>query len=257
VSCCPTNTARLVSSLNGYLASHDDDGIRVHQYFGGRLDAVGPAGDARALDIETRYPEDGRIRLVVRATDASPWTLTLRVPAWSAGAAVQVNGEAVESSGPQVAIRRAWSVGDEVVLDLTVAPQWVHPHPEVDASRGCAAVRRGPVVYCLESVDNPGIDVNRVLVEPGAPLREELAELPWGPTTVIRAFGGEVVSPTEGDGACFGSDPYREGEQRHELRLLPYHLWANRGPSTMRVWLPGAHRPAADPSSSTAAGTSS
>ncbi|MET0788202.1 MAG: beta-L-arabinofuranosidase domain-containing protein [Cellulomonas sp.] len=238
VSCCPTNISRLVSTLGAYLATHDDDGVQLHQYFGGRVAATGPDGEPRTLEVETRFPEQGRVRVVVTETDEAPWTLTLRVPAWSQRTAVSVNGEPVAVEGALVRVRRTWAAGDEVVLDLDLTPRWVHPHPEVDASRGCVAALRGPLVYALESVDNPGADVNRVGVRADAPLVVEAAEMPWGRTTLLRTAGAEVVPPADERTSGYEDAADRESGRPRDLRLLPYYLWANRGASTMRVWLP-------------------
>ncbi len=246
VSCCPTNIARLVSSLGAYLATHDDDGVQVHQYFGGRIEAAGPGGSRRSIDLRTRYPEEGRVRVVVAETDAGPWTLSLRVPAWSRTTSVRVNGAAVPVDGPWVRVRRNWEAGDEVELDLDLTPRWVHPHPELDASRGCVAALRGPLVHALESVDNPGADVNRIGVAPGAPLVAEPAELPWGPTTLLRTAGSEVTVAAEERTAVGAVATAPGAGPTRELRLVPYHLWANRGSSTMRVWLPVRERAAGE-----------
>lgn len=238
VSCCPTNIARLVSSLSGYLASYDNDGVQLHQYFGGHVEATAADGSVRSLAIETRYPEDGTVRVVVNATDAAPWTLTLRLPASSRTATVRVNGDPVPIGMRLVALRRTWAPGDEVLLELDVTPRWLSPHPEVDASRGCAAVRRGPLVYCLESVDNPGLDVNRVVVRPDAPLVEETVAMPWGPTVTVRTRGTQIVPREENLAYPYTEKPIHDTGHEHSVRLLPYYLWANRGSSTMRVWIP-------------------
>jgi DUF1680 family protein len=242
VSCCPTNIARLVSSLGGYLASHDDDGIQLHQYFGGRVEAPAADGSARSLLIETRYPHDGEIRLLVDATDAEPWTLTLRIPSSSTTAAVRVNGDLVPIDGPLVSLRRTWRTGDEVKLDVDVSPRWLYAHPEVDASRGCIAMQRGPVIYCLESVDNAGVDINRVVVDPDAPLVEETATMPWGLAVIVRTSGSQPVGVDHGHAHLAKAESSTGAGDDIALRLLPYYLWANRGSSTMRVWIPAQPR---------------
>ena len=110
------------------------------------------------VSAHTDYPRSGRIRLTVEEGPAgTPWTLSLRIPQWSAGHRATVGGTAV-TAAPQdgwLRLERAWSPGDEVVLDLDVRPRLVEADPRVDAVRGCVAIERGPLVHAVEQVDLP------------------------------------------------------------------------------------------------------
>ncbi|GFJ93962.1 hypothetical protein Prum_076040 [Phytohabitans rumicis] len=129
--------------------------------------------------------------------------------------------------------QRIWRPGDEVVLSLPMAPRFTYPDPRIDAVRGCVAVERGPVVLALESVDVDGVDsVDELRVDTGRPPRLSAGRV----TVSLRR-----VHPNDHDW------PYRTdeaesvpalGEELDEVALVAYHAWANRGPSTMRVWLP-------------------
>jgi len=230
VSCCPTNVARTLASLGAYVATTDDDGVQLHQYAAATVRAQVPAGTV-ALEVDTRYPEDGLIRVRVLETPTEPWALTLRVPGWAPGATLRAGGETTEVASGTATVRRGWAVGDVVELDIPLRARWTWPHPEIDALRGQVAVERGPLVYCLESVDlGDDVALAEVVVdgEPGdadgtvtvpVQLRERVtAAWPYAPGVPTPASAGEARTTA----------------------LVPYHRWANRGPSTMRVWLPVA-----------------
>ncbi len=227
-SCCPTNVARLLASLGGYLATADDDGVQLHQYAAGTVSAALPGGAAVRLTVTTRYPDDGVVAVTVDAADR-PVELSLRVPGWASGATLAARGGAPDPVEPgRVTVTVV--AGDEVVLTLPVAPRVTVADPRIDAVRGCVAVERGPVLYCAESVDQPDVDLDLVAVAPGV--------TPVEAGGVVELAGLVAPAPDEA-----GSWPYDGAEPRPEpravtLRLTPYHSWGNRGVSTMRVWLP-------------------
>lgn len=255
VSCCPTNVARTLASWHTYAAfveeaptAPGDEApaspaggavVTLAQYASGEVRVALDGGDV-ALRVDTSYPVSGTVR--VRALEApdTPVTLRLRVPHWADGATL---------TGPDGATRPAapgWvdvpvAGGDEVTLELPVTPRLTAPDPRVDAARGTLAVERGPVVLCLESVDLPdGVDLESVRLDAGAPVathddgarvRVVAAGLPDGGTG---APPFAAVPPSSGavpDAPGVASEPF-------DVPLVPYHRWAERGPSTMRVFVP-------------------
>ncbi|MFC4616390.1 glycoside hydrolase family 127 protein [Cellulomonas algicola] len=226
VSCCPTNVARTFASLGAYLATVSDDGVQLHQYAPARIATTLGDGRAIGLEVETGYPHEGDV--VVRVTQAPPGevTLSLRVPAWAVGAAT-LDGEPVE--GGVATARRTFAVGDEVRLSLPVQPRVTTPDDRIDAVRGCVAVERGPLVLCAESTDLPGgLHVDAIRLDPSAPLVADGAG----------ARGrGRAVAHDDADWP-YAPEPRERDADGFDLRLVPYHAWANRGPSTMRVWIP-------------------
>ncbi|GAA0920829.1 glycoside hydrolase family 127 protein [Virgisporangium aurantiacum] len=232
-ACCPPNIMRTVASLGGYVATHTGDGVQIHQY----LPATVSAGPA-TLEMRTTYPADGTVELTVTDLESPQWTLALRVPDWCADPTVTVNGEpadAVRRKG-YLEISHYWRVGDTVTLTLPMPARLTVPHPAADALRGTVAIERGPIVYCLESPDQePGVDLNHVELLVDRPLNEETRD----GTVVITATGvARDDSPWAGRGwATLGEQPAAGGREV-TLTAVPYHLWANRGPSVMRVFIP-------------------
>ncbi|MCO6010954.1 glycoside hydrolase family 127 protein [Actinoallomurus purpureus] len=241
--CCPPNLARLMSSLHGYLATADDDGLRIHLYGAGTVRGPVPGGEAE-VTTRTVYPWDGRIELTVAATTTRPWTLGLRIPGWCHGFTVEVDGVAVEGDvrDGYLRITRSWAALTVITLDLHMPARLVAAHPRVDAVRGSAALTRGPLVYCLEQADIPdGTVLEDVRLDATAPVRvDERADLPHVPVT-LAAEGSADRSPS--------LEPYPDhaagdagAAEPLSLRAVPYFLWGNRAPGPMRVWIPVAPR---------------
>ncbi len=233
VSCCPTNVARTLASLGAYLATTDESGLQVHQYAPAEIRTALPDGREVAVRVETAYPSDGDIRVTVLepATPGGagePWTLSLRVPSWAEGATLTVDGASEPVAPGYARVTRAFTPGDVVELRLPVAARWTWADPRVDAVRGSVAVERGPIVMALESVDlGASVNTARVLAD-GAPVeRDGQVLVPVAPVPVE-----EGAWPYQADA------PEPTAEPARLTPLVAYHAWANRGPSTMRVWMP-------------------
>jgi uncharacterized protein len=229
VSCCPTNVARTFASLAAYLATADDAGIQIHQYAPCRIATTLDGGRPVGVETSTDYPDGGTVTVRITESDGRPWALSLRIPSWAAGAAL-VGPDGPQPVAPGTAVvERAFAVGDEVRLTLPMTPRWTVPDPRIDAVRGCVAVERGPIVLCAESVDLPGgRHVDAVQVDHSVPPRA--------------GDGSVLVSATLIDPPVrawpYGDEPEVTAPGPVEVPLIPYHRWGNRGPSTMRVWLP-------------------
>ena len=222
VSCCPTNIGRTLASLGAYAATTTDDGVQLQQFAPGEIRTTTGSGARVALTVSTAYPADGEIR--VRVDEPGDYEIALRVPAWAEGATL----DELPVEPGYARVRGAWSAGDEVVLVLPVAPRVTVPDPRIDAVRGAVAIERGPEVWALESIDL-GADVGGAALVPGS----------------VRADGGGIVAEfvVRDDSAAewpYGSAQPATGERR-TAALVPYRRWGNRGPATMRVFLPLAH----------------
>jgi uncharacterized protein len=229
VSCCPTNLSRMLASLAAYVATVDEGGLQLHQLAACTVRATLPDGRAVGLRVDTGYPWSGAVTVRVEEATGGPWRIALRVPGWAADGAVLAYGDLRRRVGAGYAVmERDWRPGDELRLELPLAPRWTRPDPRVDAVRGCVAAERGPLVYCAESVDlGQEARLDEVAVDASAPPADQ------GPDG---GLGGAVTL------RC-AARPLRVGEPgQHDaatpLTLVPYHLWGNRGPAAMRVWLP-------------------
>jgi uncharacterized protein len=228
VSCCPTNLSRMLASLAGYVATVDEGGLQLQQLAACTVRATLPDGRAVGLRVDTGYPWSGAVTVRVEEATGGPWRLALRVPAWADGAEL-ADGDLRRRVGPGYAVlERDWRPGDQLRLDLPVAPRWTRPDPRVDAVRGCVAAERGPLVYCVESVDQgPDARLDEVAVDATAPLADQGTDDALGGAVTLRCDARPLLVGERGgpDGAM-------------PLTLVPYHLWGNRGAAAMRVWLP-------------------
>jgi uncharacterized protein len=240
-ACCPPNLARLLSELPGYFTSVSEEGAWVHLYAAGEADLTLPSGGAVRLTTETRYPWDGEVTIRVETDSPGPFTLFLRIPGWCRDASLAVNSESVNvglASGSFAELHREWKSGDTVRLSLPMPVALLESHPYT-ANTGRAAVRRGPLVYCLEAVDHPGVDAWDLSLDPDAAWTPEHRDDLLGGVTVLTAEGrardlsgwdGRLYREN-GSGAPTGSRPAR-------LTAIPYYAWANREPGPMQVWIP-------------------
>lgn len=238
-ACCPPNAMRLLASLPHYMASTEADGLQLHQY------ATGTFGsDDFTVRVATDYPWRGTVEATVDNAPATERTLSLRLPAWCVRHELTVNGTPVSAEAQRgwLRVTRQFRLGDTVRLDLALAPRLTRPGPRVDAVRGCLAIERGPLVYCLEQVDQPSaLDPDVVVLDPAAPLTEqERPDLLGGLTTV--AATGSALPPDEPGWWPYSSHGTQSPQAAEPVALtaVPYYVWAHRGPGAMRVWVPTA-----------------
>ena len=248
VACCPPNVMRLLASLGHYVATRDRTGLQVHQYAPARIATALATGGAVRLRMETRYPWEGAVRLTVEESDGRSWPLALRIPEWSAGrAAVRVNGApatATPDGHGYLRLEQPWRPGDTVELDLPMDARLIEPHPAIEATRGCLAIERGPLIYCVEQADQGAAPVAELELDPSRPMESRWAPELLEGVVVVRAPGFRVDESAWG-GRLYR--PFRPGaapaRQRAELTAIPYFAWANRGPGAMRVWIPQTTTP--------------
>ena len=237
--CCPPNLVRTIAESADYAYAKSADQIWVNLYGASRLVTKLTNGETVQLAQETEYPWSGRVRIRIVACGEKEFALRLRIPGWAAGATVRVNRRPAENAAPDdyFEIRRTWAPGDVVDLDLPMAVRLMEANPLVEETLNQLAVQRGPVVYCLESTDLPaGVRVSDVRI----PADLQLAARYDG-----RLLGGIVVLEGQaeaGSGENWQGKLYREVQPTAlkpvPVKLIPYSVWQNRGPSEMSVWLP-------------------
>lgn len=252
VSCCPTNVARTLAAWQTYAASVDGDVVTLLQYTPATLDVALADGGSLGLEVRTDYPRGGVVDVEVTHAPAREVSLRLRVPAWADGATLGRVGEDERAdgrvNGQTTAVAPGWAVvdglavGDVWRLTLPVGPRLSWPDPRIDALRGTVAVERGPLVLCLES---------RALVDPvdlsevGLVLAGPIEEHDDGALVTVGTVGSARASASVGP-PFGGSAPGPAARPAPAVAsLIPYHRWAQDGPTAMRVFLPVLQDPAA------------
>ncbi|MDB5614232.1 MAG: glycoside hydrolase family protein [Devosia sp.] len=240
--CCPPNIARLVASIGSYMYGVADHEIAVHLY-GESTARVELSGGEVTLTQQTQYPWDGAIALTVAVAKPTTFALSLRIPAWAKGAAIAIDGQRLElddiTTDGYARMEREWHAGDSVRLDLPLVPRALRANPKVRQDAGRVAVMRGPLVYCLEGTDN-AVGLNSILLGDG---------LGRSQTATIPNFNGAIaidlpvlreVAEGWGDALYAEAAPTAEPDT---ARMVPYHLWDNREPGEMLVWLRADRQP--------------
>src|SRR5690606_12620570 len=235
--CCPPNLARLVASIGGYLYSVGADTLFVNLY-GTSSAQVDLAGKTVNVSQQTNYPWDERIQLTVNVDSPTRFKLALRIPGWCRNAQLQVNGADVPLNVERgyARIDREWASGDQVVLTLAMPVERMVAHPKVRHDAGQVALQRGPVIYCLEEVDN-GADLANVIIPRDSQLTATFDPTLFGGVTVIT--GTAVRSePKEWAGGLYRPESTLQFENTpFTFKAIPYCFWANREPGEMRVWM--------------------
>ncbi len=235
--CCPPNIARIVASIGGYFYSTTADRLYVHLYNANTAEFE-LGGQPVQLEQQTNYPWDGQIDFTVKTDQPTRFELALRVPGWCRSYTLEVNGQA-QSITPQqgyVVIGRQWRTGDSVTLVLDMPVERMVSHPEIRQDAGLIALQRGPLVYCLEGVDN-GPRLANVAIPREASLQVSFdADLLGG----ISVITGDAVriEPAAWRGDMYQPRAVMEDTRTpFQFKAVPYYLWANRDPGEMRVWI--------------------
>jgi len=229
-ACCPPNAARLFASLGQYCYSTTGGELYVTQYVGSTLSTT-VDGTSVELDQESALPWDGEVTVDVDADGVVP--VNLRIPEWADEATVTVDGEDVSHDGTGfVRVEREWG-GERIELSFGMEAELVAAHPAVEADAGRVAVRRGPLVYCAEAVDNER-PLHDCALDDDATVRTAGQADALDGATVLEAEA--TVSDRDG----WAGKLYRpvEDTEREEtdLELVPYYAWDNREPGAMAVW---------------------
>jgi DUF1680 family protein len=243
-TCCPPNLERTFASLPGYFYSTSKDGIYLHLYDNCELNWHLENGVGLKVTQKTNYPWDGRIEVTVSPAQPSNFTVYLRIPGWSEGAEIAVNGKAITGATPgqYLAISRPWSPGDVIHLQMEMPVQALQANPQVADDTGRVAVQRGPLVYCLEELDQPeGVAMSDLAVDlgkrPHPQFQSELKNDLLGGVVVLRHTGVAY----ERDASRHALYSRYSGEvksRRVPMTFIPYYAWSNRQQTSMQVWTP-------------------
>ena len=226
--CCPPNLARLISSLSGYLYSERMGEIAVHHYVNSEAIA-----DGFTLRVRSGLPFAGDNTIELKVDAPAEKILSFRIPGWAGKHAFTVNGETVTPAvrDGYASIQRTWNSGDRIELNFELSVTKKFCRYEVDVNRGRVALTRGPLVYCLEQVDN-GPELDAVMVPSDATfLADERPDLLDG---IVALSGSGIREQTRTDILYADDAPVT---QQINVTAIPYYSWNNRGPGEMLVWI--------------------
>lgn len=239
-SCCPPNVARLLGSLDEYVysVSEAENTIYAHLFIGSEARFRIAAGQV-ALKQQSRIPWEGKTAFEIAEAPGTAFTLSLRIPSWCGGkAALRINGFPAEYGivNGYAAVNRVWEQGDRVDWEPEMIAQLVVAHPNMRANAGKAAIQRGPLVYCLEEVDN-GRPLTSLTLATNARLAFRYDPELLGGAGVVEAEGyAEALADWQ------EAQPYQPLQAASpavpiKLKAIPYYLWSNRASGEMTVWI--------------------
>ena len=231
VPCCPSNLSRTWASLGKYVFSLQNNELWIHQYIGCQTEI--DLGTQVMIDLQSSLPWNGKARIVLDPKTATDLTIHLRIPSWAERFVVRINGQPypIQSYSPTkskekpasgydprqawfLPVRRFWSPGDVLELEFEMQVILRRASPRLHNHKNKVALTRGPLVYCLENVDNPGVDIFTARLDPSS------LQTDFSP---ILLEGTQMITGKSTDGK--------------DLAFIPYFLWANRGESQMSVWI--------------------
>ena len=244
-TCCPPNLERTFASLPGYFYSTSRDGLYLHLYDNSQLDWHLEDGTGLKVVQNTKYPWGGMAEINVAPTKPTEFTFYLRIPGWSDGTQVEINGKPVPgaTAGQYLALRRRWSSGDVINVKFNMTPQVIEANARVVDDYARVAVQRGPLVYCLEQLDQPGgvplYDISLDLRPKDASrFQEEFEPNLLGGITVLKHVGAATPQSASGSKLYYRYTSDSAPTRPVELQFIPYYAWANRAPTPMQVWTP-------------------
>ena len=239
-NCCPPNVIRTIAEVSDYVYSVSDEGLWLNLYGGNTLTTHLNDGNIVKLTEETNYPWEGDISLRFDEAPKNEFSIFLRIPGWCHNAKILLNGKPLSikiESGKYAAVKRKWNKGDRLQLVLEMPVAMIEANPLVEETRNQVAVKRGPVVYCLESTDlNKNNSVFGLGISSNAKFKTTRTKI--GNSNVI---GLETTAKKIGDNN-WSDQLYKEVSKQPastvNIKLIPYYTWGNRGHAEMSVWLP-------------------
>jgi DUF1680 family protein len=241
VPCCPTNVVRILPSLGHYIYSRSQDGLWVNLYVQSEVTTTLPEGGEVKLSQTGNYPWEGRLRFKVGVSAPREFNLNLRIPGWAKGAACTINGQGtpLSVSNGYARIRRQWANSDEIELNLPIETERLEAHPQVPEDRGKVALRRGPLIYCLEEPDH-AVDIDRIVLPLRAKLESRFEPQLLNGVTVIVGQGTQLRAEGWENRLYRPLVPAQPQPQPVSIKAIPYYAWGNRQLGKFVVWIPSA-----------------
>lgn len=213
-ACCPSQLSRFLPSIGNYIYASSDDALWVNLY-------IGNTGQIRIgetdilLTQETDYPWDGSVKLTISTSQPLEKEIRLRIPDWCKTYDLSINGKRINVSEEKgYAVIKDWKSQDVIALDMDMPVEIVAADPHVKENFGKRAIQRGPLVYCMEEIDNP-VYFDQIQLSPS--------------TTFQTAFASDILN---------GIKTIKTNGRAQSATFIPYYAWDNRKAGKMRVWIP-------------------
>ena len=237
-NCCPPNTVRTIAEVSNYMYSISVKGLYINMYGGNLLITELHDGTKLKLEQTTNYPWDGKIVITIKESTTKPVNIYLRIPGWARGYSLKIQNsfpKARDTENGYVIAGRKWNAGDKIELKFDMPATLIESNPLVEETKNQVTIKRGPIVYCLESTDLLNQNVFDVVI----PSSIKLQPVP------MKIGNAEVMGLT-GEAKLLQDSNWKNRLYREintslkpvKIKLIPYYAWANRGKTDMTVWMP-------------------
>jgi len=217
-ACCPPNVARTIASLGKFIYSTSDKGIWIHQYIGNET-TIKFRDKTIKIKITSGFPWNGNVKINLNFEEPLYYSLFLRIPDWSKDTEIQIDNIKINPNKIKPAsfleISKEWKKENEITADFKIKPEIIYSDPRIKSTRDKVALRCGPLIYCLEQIDNENIDIFNEKIDLNQNLIVQYNKNLLGGINVI--LGKTKSGKT--------------------IKAIPYYAWGNRGPNNMIVWI--------------------
>lgn len=245
-ACCVSNMARFLPSVAGYVYAQNQHDLYINLFVGGKANIKLPNAQVNIVQ-QTNYPWEGKNEITINPDKNANFTLRIRIPGWAKGEPIPsklytedasklpvnitLNGKALiyDVEKGYAVIKRIWHKGDKVLVDLPMEVKKIFAHDSVKADQSKFALQRGPLVYCLEGMDNQDASVMNIFVDKDAAISS---------TFQPDLLNGIVSLSMNGFSAKRQVNTDKLQVEAQSVKAIPYYTWANRGASEMEVWIP-------------------
>jgi DUF1680 family protein len=238
-NCCPPNIVRTIAEVNNYMYSLSDDGLYINMYGGSTLSTKLKDESTIKIEQTTDYPWNGKVLFTLKEVPSKKTILFFRIPGWCKKYQIKVNGKMpynyIDRKNGYVGLKENWDAGDKIELVMDMPAALIESNPLVEETKNQVAVKRGPIVYCLESSDLPDQGMFDVAIPASIKLQSSPMKIENGN---VMALIGEARLLQNND---WKNTLYKEVNttvKPVKIKLIPYYAWANRGKTDMTVWLP-------------------
>ena len=238
-NCCAPNVTRTIAEVSNYAYNFSKEGLYVNLYGSNNLNSTTLAGEKIEIEQQTNYPWDGKVTLKIVKAPKEVYAFLLRIPGWSQGATISVNGKNINeaiASGSYQKIAQKWKKGDVIELNIPMPVQLMQANPLVEEVKNQVAVKRGPIVYCLESNELPAnTKVNDVILDVNSKFTTDFIKIDNRQLLSITA-SSSVTSDNSWDKKLYKPLSAKDNKE-YTVKLIPYFAWGNHGKGEMSVWL--------------------
>lgn len=238
-NCCAPNVTRTIAEVGNYAYNISKEGLYVNLYGSNQLKTKSLNGEEIEIEQQTNYPWDGKITLKIVKAPKDLQNFFLRIPGWSQNAEVSVNNAKITDkivSGTYLKLNQKWKKGDVIELNLPMPVELMEANPLVEEVKNQVAVKRGPLVYCLESDQLPAkTSVNDVALNLKSKFTTNNFLL--NNRNLVSIDAEAVINSNNSWNKSLYKPLSSKDATAVSVKLIPYFAWGNKGKGEMTVWM--------------------